>query len=270
MKATALSLWLGLFSTPTFAIGEMLLENINVNLSSEGGEMTGSNLYVSSFPYQFHDVTPNVVVTKNNNQYSVDVGDDMIFKYYAGENSIFDNFGELAAEDLNLYFHTKRKLKIDFDGLRINVGQGFQNIPTMSLHCEATQGATVPSYVVPCLSYTRIHIPVLKLDELSQEGAKEALNTKKALNKFENVYFNINNGYATASLKTKIVFNVKVKMEGPISYDEETGELVMVLKKAKAGWLSVKGTILKTLREMDSKTVTVVGDSIRIKLGEAS
>jgi len=268
IKKLSFGLLLTLLSFNSFAIGEVLLENLTVDLNSNGGEIQGDNFYVSAYPYQFVQDTPNVVITKEENKYQVTLGQDTTFNYYALEDSIVDNFGEFYTEGMDLYFLTKKRLSLKISGLKMNVGSGTQNIPAMTLDCRELSGSSVKQFTIPCLQQANINIPLLNLDSISQQGVKSALNTNKSLNTLENISINISNGHANIQLKTKIVFNVTVKMSGPVQYNPESGNLRFTLQKAKAGFFSVKRTLLKTIASMDSSTVNVDGDHIYIKIGK--
>jgi hypothetical protein len=78
--------------------------------------------------------------------------------------------------------------------------------------------------------------------------------------------FNINKGKFTGSALMDSYINLWFRINGEITSNKENTVLEIKINRAKIGYFSVKGTLLKRVKNMKLDNVTVVGSKIIIDL----
>jgi hypothetical protein len=68
------------------------------------------------------------------------------------------------------------------------------------------------------------------------------------------------------SFKARLLFRWKIKASGSVDFNEKEGVISIHLDKAKVGFISLKGRLLKEIAEANFESISVRGDHIYIKI----
>lgn len=107
-----------------------------------------------------------------------------------------------------------------------------------------------------------------KISEINHFQLKSQKNALPMIIRF--LKFNIDKGRFRGIAKIDSYINLWLRMSGTIKTNKENTLIDMHLQRAKLGWFSIRGTILKMARRLKLDGLTVKGSHIIVDLGSSS
>ena len=265
MKRIALAAATGLFLIHSaFALETLSLSNLKGSYEKDRGDFSAEIVDVN-FDNMGVNLTDSLLSIEKSETQFILKQENITFKYGYEKDTFLDTVGLFQVEHLSVDLKKSQALKVDLRNIAVEIGDGVQSLPHLSLNCKKTS-KFLAEFALPCLELGYLSIKEVLLDSKSTDTVTKALTSGDmgiaALDKLENIELAIMNGRYTLSLKTKFIFNIKVKATGSMRFDEKNQQLIIKLEKAKAGFFSVKKRLLKEIREADFKAVKVNGDVI--------
>lgn len=198
------------------------------------------------------------------------------------QGSVFDSVSILALNNASLSVEPEVAFKFHMDGGEFELGDGIQSLGQMSMECKSSRGRNgdVMSFLRPCFELGQLSIPYLNIsdfskstvakafpiEEIENQDFSEEIKKIKGPDSLKEIKLFIANNKYNLSLKTKFIFNLKLKMSGSATYQEEQNRIVFSVEKAKIGLFSVRKKILKEIQDAKIKNVQVFGYNVIINL----
>lgn len=253
----------------TFAFEALSLNSLNFKLNPDNheGRVLGSELFFQSGPLKVSSQSPDLTFSLKEGSFSTSLeGVDLSFDF--GKDSFFAGLSQIETENLDVEYFKDTRLRLENNGLLIGHTRGSQYVPRLTLTCAANaQKSLVQDISGQCLHLGRLQVPVLNFDELSGSGVAKSFGVSNmSLDELEDIDLMILNNSFNLSFKARLLFNWKIKASGSVTYYDEQGVIDIHLDKAKVGFISLKGRLLKELAEGDFDSITVKGDHILIKI----
>lgn len=160
----------------------------------------------------------------------------------------------------------QRKFLIRFDYGSVGVNQRSQELEKLYLSCQALQEKSQKPWLFAiCLESAKLTIPKLELDQLSAETLSKSLSRSSNSDSrvITEVDLRVHQNNFQLLGRTKILFNVRLTINGNIQYNSETNQLLIRFNQVKAGIFSVKSRFLK---ELASEGLRLTGDTLVISL----
>lgn len=272
------------FNLYAFATGEFKrvdLRNISVDYQDGQGLITVKQLDATLGNFEVSLEDYQVDIKKENNKVLFTKENTSLFISNI-QGSVLDSVTSLSLDNASLLFEPKVALKLRLDAAEFEMGDGVQKIRKLSLECKSDRGRNgdVLSFIRPCFDLGRLSIPVLNISEFSkgtvgsifpineitQKNHTEQVKKIKGPNVLTDISLIVYKNNYTLTLRTKFIVKLKLKVKGTAHYQPEQNRVIFSVKKAKVGWLSVKKSFMKEVREAGIKNVQVSGYNIIINL----
>jgi hypothetical protein len=191
-------------------------------------------------------------------------------------------FSALSFEGVDI-FSGGNKLDMNFDNLNIFVEEDTYHLNKVDLVSDVTQYNTDGrdiSILNGLLLNGEVKMNYLdfgktKASEINKELAifnLAQLNAKEEKNKIDIPviarYLNLNlaKGKFTGSVLLDSWVNAWIRMNGVVKNLEKENKLIITLERAKLGWFSIKGLLLRKVRNLGVESISVEGQNIIINM----
>lgn len=181
---------------------------------------------------------------------------------------------ELRMVDSNVLWEKDHYINLSIPYLGVTLGDRYQYIEQLQAQCASNGNRSrLSAFLGPCLENAFLSTPRIDLDQLSLELVNEVFSDHglQSLQQgpqpqflggdLRNVELVIKDGSYALNAQTRILFNVRLRLEGGVYYNQETNQLFISINRARAGIFSVKSRLLRSLRD---KGVPLSGDTIVI------
>lgn len=253
------------------AIETFQVQSVELNLNSEthDGQLYADFLKFGLSPLRIEAEKPQVNFSWNEGNFKTQI-DDIQFSYSFGKESFLSGLQGISTSNLTVDYLENKRLRVENNGLLIEHSGTRQLVPELSLTCAAQATESLIGDVSSqCLHLGRLKVPSLNFDDLSGKQVSKSLGGEMAIDKIEEIDLMILQKSFNLSFRVKLLFRWKVKASGSIDYTQnEAGNSVISihLDKAKVGFLSLKGRLLKEISEANLESVKVQGDRILITI----
>lgn len=162
----------------------------------------------------------------------------------------------------------QKKFFLRFDYGSVGLNQRSQYLEKLYLSCKALQETSQKPWLFAiCLESAKLTVPKLELDQLSFSTLAKSLDQKSnspaSSRVITEVDLSIHQNNFQLLGRTKILFNVRLTINGSIQYNPERNQILLKFNQVKAGIFSVKSRFLK---ELVSEGLTMNGDVLIISL----
>ncbi len=240
---------------------QLSVENFEGEMSAQRFQLshTGADLEFDQFEaYLEKESDTTLALSQSNGKISL-------------KNFQFEQYQFLSKIELrngHLDWIDQKKFFLRFDYGSVGVNQRSQYLEKLYLSCEALQERSQkPWPFAICLESAKLTVPKLELDQLSFDTLAKSLDQKSnspaSSRVITEVDLSIHQNTFQLLGRTKILFNVRLTINGSIQYNSERNQILLKFNQVKAGIFSVKSRFLK---ELESEGLVLNGDVLVISL----
>jgi hypothetical protein len=253
------------FSLHALDLNTLELHQVRGQFAQGQGQMDFDKVYVKTPSMTVSSRNSNISLGKMDSTWSIQSG-DWEFQYSGNLGGSFDSLSFIDIDSLDLSWRKSSSFALQTTGMAIRISDGLQKIPKLSVLCGSGQ-KSLQEEIDLCIHYGRLSIPIIDIDQVNQKALGKALSvTSSSLKKLENLSLKVDRGQYYLQFKAKVLFKLTIKVQGQMLFQEEQNRLAMKVVKAKAGWLSIKRTLLKQIKQAGFSNIKVSGDWIYISI----
>ena len=284
-------LWMVLLLLPTLATAQGLtsltIQNLSLDYQNDSGNVSFDRTAISTGGMQVNMNDYSLDLQKENGSFKMQK-DDTKLALHQITGGVLDKISNLQLASGSLNYQKGQALELAVRGARFDLGKGTQGIEALNLNCAKLESSGTPinHMMAPCFERGRIHIPKFKIAKASQRSVEEIFPIEEIkaelgnntdgiidLKNLKNIKVAIDSNHFNMSLYAKVLFRLKVKIKGlaylylgdkndPASRDKVT----FTIHKAKVGFISVKGLVLKALKKIKIQNLSVSGNRVTLTL----
>ncbi|MBI2520670.1 MAG: hypothetical protein HYV97_09640 [Bdellovibrio sp.] len=261
---------------------EKVLLNYNINkLNANLNNLSGTigferfNLLVGIFRSDFK--TQEFVIHTDHDSIIAE-NDFTRLELFKNNSDILKNSSLIQIDDANFLFTPKEMLKLNFERLAFEMGNGTQAVNQLSLQCNGPLNDLGKQQLQAFLESSQISATKIEVDNKSSDTflsifpkgvmagmSKERLSLMPK--EFHEVFLEIEKGQAYLELKVRFLVKIKMKVFAEASEDTTDGrKLVLKISKAYAWIFPIKGLLLKAIAKAKIANITVDGDNVIINI----
>ncbi|HAZ12260.1 MAG: hypothetical protein A2X86_03395 [Bdellovibrionales bacterium GWA2_49_15] len=184
----------------------------------------------------------------------------------------------IQIDDANFIFTPKEMLKLNFERLAFEMGNGMQAVNHLSLQCNGPANDLGKQQLQAFLESSLIKASKIEVDNKSSDTflslfpkgvmagmSKERLSLMPK--EFSDIFLQIEKGQTYLELSVRFLVKIKFKVWAEASEDTHDGrKLVLKINKACAWIFPIKDLLLKAIAKAKIANLTVEGNNVIIKL----
>ena len=271
MKKIIILLFLTIINTSNlFAKDYIKVNNLDLEFNGEQGELTADLINYSNelasikLTYLNYDLfnDEEIIKIKNDNQ-NVSI-----------KKNKFKLLDNISFFDMNSsYLTISNNNELDFSANEINfeMSQGIQQLQQTKITCFNTSGQSLDLIDV-CLQRSTISISGIETDQeksfFFQEILKNEVTSKLFDIKIKDLVLLLSNGGIYGQFDIDTIIDIPIKIWGEIFYEETRNNHIVKIKleKVKIGFINSTKLVLKSLKKLKIKNLTVEGNYLIIQL----
>lgn len=248
-------------------IEQVSVSDLTGSLRDHQGEIRSKNIHIG-FPFTQVDFRDFVGTFSTDHTTLTLTQDNTNLVIEDFQNSFFRHIGDLDIVKGNFQWRKNSGLFLNFQSANIKIGEGLQNFEDLHISCSAlSPQKSNQDFLNPCLENGSFTIPLVDIDQVSQKTLKEMLITPElegflresganaqeltpeflTPSEFRDIEVTTNMGELSLRARTRIIFNLTIRIDGELDHSRENGTLTFTLDRARIGIISFRRKLLKTL-----------------------
>jgi len=253
-----------------FANDYIKVSNLDLEFNGDLGELTADLVTISNeladikLTYLNYDLFNDKSIIQITN-------DNQNLKVKKNKFKLLDNISFLEISSSHLIISNNNELKFNASEVQLELAKGIQQLQQIKVTCLNTSEANM-SLIDVCLQRSTISISEIETDEEKSLFFQEILTneiTSKIFNiKIKDLVFLLSRGSIYGQFDVDTIINIPIKIWGEIFYEETRNNHTVKIKleKVKIGFINSTKLVLKALKKLKIKNLTIEGNNIIIQL----
>lgn len=253
-----------------FAKDFIKVQNIDLEFNGEQGELIADQINYSNeltsikLTYLNYDLFNHSKIIKITN-------DNQSISIKKNKFKLLDSISFFEMNSSNLTISNSNQLDFSANEINFELSKGNQQLEQVKITCLNTSRQNL-NLIHTCLQRSTVSISEINTDQeksfFFQEVLTNEITSKLSNIKIKDLAFLLSNGSIYGQFNIDTIIDIPIKIWGEVFYEETRNNYIVKIKldKVKIGFINSTKLVLKSLKKLKIKNLTVEGSYLIIQL----